>query len=96
MPVQPDRQGDIFVHIQHTHQIVMLKNKADPSAAKHGQFLITHTGDRLPINHDLPAVHMIQAPQEIQKRCLARAAGPYNGYKFTFFHFQADIIHSPH
>ena len=41
-PIQLSRKHNVFQHIEHGHQIVVLKNKADFPAAKYGQFLLFH------------------------------------------------------
>ena len=71
--VQLDRHDDVFINIQHRHEIVVLKNKADVAPAKNRQRFVAHAPKLLSVDSDRARRRAVQPAQHIEQRRFAAA-----------------------
>ena len=57
-----------------------------------GQFAPRHVSDLVTSNSNAPCGRHIQAAQEVQQRCLSRAARPHEGYELALVYIQVEAL----
>ena len=84
--------GRCFIDIQNRHQVVILKDEANLSAAEDGQFLILEGEDFLAVHLDAAAGRAVQSAEHMQQGGFAGAGGANDGNKLPFLHREVDAV----
>ena len=67
LPVQLHRQDDVFVDVEHGHQVVVLKDEADVPPAEDGQLFVVHGVQGLAPTVTVPLVGGVQPTHQVEE-----------------------------
>ena len=94
--VQLDRQHDIFIDVQHRHQIEALKDKTDLAPPEDCQRVIREFEDLLSCDLHTAGSRSVQTAHHMQQGRLAAAGGADDRCEFALLNAKIDAVQRPH
>jgi len=85
-------QLDIFKHGELIDEVEALEYEADVAFAQVGSFAFVEVRHFYAIEHEAPAIGIVQQAQNVQKSGFSAAGGAHYGDEFPFFDFEAKVI----
>src|SRR5699024_9283467 len=85
---------DIFIDIEHRHQIITLEHKPDLSPPENAQSILLQPGNVFSIHKHTAPRRIIQSAQHMKQRRFSAAAGSHDGDKLASLHAEVHAVQS--